>query len=104
ERRNYISLSLRPEDPDSTTMRLQPLLLVAALFAAVIPLAPASAQLAAVDPRNGFPAWYKDTNGLSLDLCLTDPVLCLLPGPVTLTNPGAAFTNDYGGTFPDEVF
>ena len=89
-------------------MRLptQPLL-AAAAFAALVPFGSASAQLAQagpVDPNNGFPAWYKDTNGLSLDLCLTDPVLCLLTAPVTLSRPGQPFPNNYGGTFPDEVF
>jgi len=82
-------------------------LLAAAAIAALFPLGRASAQLSQagpVDPNNGFPAWYKDTNGMSLDLCLTDPLLCLLPGAVTLTNPGAPFPNNYGGTFPDEVF
>jgi hypothetical protein len=60
----------------------------AALLAALFPLTH-SAQLAEVgpvDPNNGFPAWYKDTLGLSLDLCLTDPLLCLLDAPVTISN------------------
>jgi PKD repeat protein len=69
----------------------------------------ASAQgLAAVGPTspdNGFPEWYEDNNGLQLDLCLTDPVLCLLEGgAVTLSSPGAPFPGNYGGTFPDEAF
>src|SRR5437867_3860503 len=88
-------------------MGLQTSLLGAAALAALVPLGRPAAQLAEVgpvNPANGFPAWYKDTTGLSLDLCLTDPVLCLLPAPVTLTNPGAPFPNNYGGTFPDEAF
>src|SRR5262245_32254696 len=81
----------------------------AALLAAALICGVASAQLGfpqvgPIDPNNGFPAWYKDTNGLSLDLCLTDPLLCLLPGPVTLSNPGRPFPLNYGGTFPDEIF
>src|SRR5436190_24232647 len=89
-------------------MRFQTSLLGAAVLAALFPLV-SSAQLGfasagAVSPDNGFPLSYRDTRGLSLDLCLADPVLCLLAAPVTLTNPGAAFPANYGGTFPDEVF
>jgi hypothetical protein len=38
-----------------------------------------------VDPVNGFPVWYQDTNGVTLGLCL-DPVNCL-PDPVDPANP-----------------
>src|SRR5262245_44169850 len=78
----------------------------AALFAVLSPLA-SHAQLAEVgpvDPNNGFPAWYKDANALSLDLCLTDPALCLLDAPCTLSNPGQPFPQNYGGSFPEEAF
>jgi len=80
----------------------------AAVLAALAPLG-LSAQLGfpevgPVDPNNGFPAWYKDTNGLSLDLCTTDPLLCLLDAPIVLGNPGAPFPDNYGGTFPEELF
>jgi len=88
-------------------MRLPTLLVGAAALSALVPFTRSNAQLAEVgpvDPNNGFPAWYKDTNGLSLDLCLTDPLLCLLDAPVTLTNPGAPFPNNFGGTFPEEAF
>jgi PKD repeat protein len=86
-----------------------PTLLRAAVLAAFLPLGRTGAQgLAAVGPTSpdhGFPDWYEDHNGLRLDLCLTDPVLCLLEGgAVTLTNPGAPFPANYGGTFPDEAF
>jgi PKD repeat protein len=87
-------------------MRLSTLL-GAASVASLFPLGFASAQgLAAfgpVSPDNGFPEWYSDNNGLQLDLCLADPALCVLPGAVTLTNPGAPFPDNYGGTFPDEA-
>src|SRR5262245_21498962 len=70
-------------------------------------LSVASAQLAAVgptNPDNGYPRFYTDVNGLRLDLCLTDPVLCGLAAPVTLSAPGQPFPLNYAGTFPDESF
>jgi len=73
----------------------------------LLPLGAASAQLAAVGPisaDNGFPLWYRDGQARQLDLCLSNTALCLLDAPVTLTNPGAAFPANYGGTFPDEAF
>jgi len=89
-------------------MRLSKSLLGAASIAALVPTGLASAQgLAAVGPTsadNGFPEWYSDNNTLQLDLCLTDPVLCLLDGAVSLSNPGAPFPDNYGGTFPPEAF
>src|ERR1700752_2257344 len=88
-------------------MRLHQSLLGAVILAALIPTTRTSAQLAAagpVDPNNGYPLWYKDTNGLSLDLCLTDPLLCLLDAPVTLSRPDRPFPLNYGGTFPEEAF
>jgi len=79
------------------------------MLATLFPLAAASAQLGfsavgPVDPNNGFPKSYTDTNGLSLDACLTDPILCGLAAPVSLGNPGQPFPADYVGTFPEEVF
>jgi len=88
-------------------MRLHTSLAGAAALAALLPLGRSNAQLAEVgpvDPNNGFPAWYKDANGLSLDLCLTDPLLCLLDAPVTLSNPNQPFPQNYGVTFPEEAF
>jgi PKD repeat protein len=89
-------------------MRLHTSLIGAASLAALFPAALASAQgLAAVGPTSpdhGFPEWYEDNNGLQLDLCLTDPVLCLLDAAVTLSSPGTPFPGNYGGTFPDEAF
>lgn len=62
------------------------LLLLAAIF-----ILSANAALQAVgqiDPANGFPLWYMDTNGLRLQQCLTladgttaDPNCLLVPGP-----------------------
>jgi PKD repeat protein len=88
-------------------MRLHTSLVGAAAIAALLPIGRTNAQLASVgpvDPANGFPTSYTDTNGLSLDLCLTDPLLCLLDAPVTLSNPNQAFPQNYGGTFPEEAF
>jgi PKD repeat protein len=83
--------------------------LCAAALSVLFPLGAASAQLGfpvvgPIDPNNGFPTSYTDTNGLSLDLCTTDPLLCLLDAPITLSNPALAFPDNYGGTFPDELF
>ena len=38
-----------------------------------------------VSPAHGFPAWYQDTSGHSLALCLDQNGLCVLPaiGPIT---------------------
>jgi len=48
-----------------------------------------------VSPDNGFPVWYQDANGMTLELCLDDAAQCLLP----LTPP---FT--FPDPFPDEAF
>lgn len=90
-------------------MRLSSRLAGAAVLAALSPLGSASAQLGfaevgPIDPNHGFPQWYRDTNGLSLDLCTTDPLLCLLDAPITLSAPGLPFPDNYGGTFPEEAF
>lgn len=60
------------------------LVLFALLFA--LTCLPAVAQFASfgpVDPANGFPIWYQDTTGLTLDLCLpqsqAEMTWCLLP-------------------------
>ena len=89
---------------------MQHLLIPAAALAAVpflsgLARAQGLAAVGPTDPNHGFPQWYEDNNGLQLDICLTDPVLCLLEGgAVTLSNPGAPFPANYGGTFPDEAF
>ncbi len=50
-----------------------------------------------LDPVNGFPIWYQDTNGLQLELC-TDPVNCI----VTPVIPTIPFSVTVG--FGDEMF
>lgn len=90
-------------------MRLPTSLAGAAALAALFPLGLASAQLGfpevgPVDPNNGFPTHYVDSNGLSLDLCTTDPLFCLLDAPITLVDPNLPFPDNYGGTFPEELF
>ncbi len=53
--------------------------LAVAIFAGMLQL-PAQAALNAVDPgayipaNGGFPAWYQDSHGRTLDLCLTKAV------------------------------
>lgn len=58
-------------------------------------------------PGHGFPAWYQDLNGLTLDFCLPDAndpgqlqqTACLLVGAGLPTPPYA-----FPASFPDEVF
>jgi len=88
-------------------MRLKSSLIGVAATSALFTSLAGAQGLAAVGPthaEHGFPEWYQDNNGLQLDLCLTDPVLCLLDGPVSLLSPGAPFPDNYGGTFPAEAF
>ena len=94
--------------------------LAVAIFAGMLQL-PAQAAPNAVDPgayvpaNGGFPAWYQDSHGRTLDLCLTKAVssrvagapgapayMCTLlptPGVFDDTQPIAFPTN-----FPDEAF
>lgn len=88
-------------------MRLNKSLCGAATASALLASLSQAQGLAAVGPTSpdhGFPEWYEDNNGLQLDLCLTDPVLCLLDGTVSLVNANVPFPDNYGGTFPDEAF
>lgn len=87
-------------------MRLNQSLRGAAASALLVSLSQAQglAAVGPTSPDHGFPESYVDNNGLSLDLCLTDPVLCLLDGAVSLSSPGSAFPANYGGTFPEEAF
>ena len=73
----------------------------------------AQAALQAVDPgpytaaTGFFPLFYRDTNNLSLDLCLSNAVS--LNGPLCLlgANPGIfdpAFPTVFPVNFPDEAF
>ena len=91
-------------------MRLTKCLSGAVALSALTFSASASAQqgLAAVGPTNpehGFPDWYEDHNGLRLDACITDTVLCLLDGPPpTLIDPNLPFPDNYGGVWSDHTF
>ncbi|MDD1609224.1 MAG: hypothetical protein LUO95_01070 [Methylococcaceae bacterium] len=65
------------------------------------------AQVGPVNSANGFPFWYQDLNGTTLDLCLpnaSDPGAlqqnaCLLVG-AGIPNPPYVFPSNY----PDEIF
>jgi len=58
-------------------------------------------QVGPIDETNGFPLWYKDTNGVRLQLCL-DPsdANCNIMGD--LPNPGQP--TSFPDNFPDEAF
>jgi hypothetical protein len=63
--------------------------------------APTQAQLTTVgpiDPANGFPLWYRDSNGLGLQLCLSQAGFCFTSQP----NPSAPIS--FPGNFGDEAF
>lgn len=57
-------------------------------------------QVGPIDETNGFPLWYKDTNGTRLELCLSvsDPN-CIMGD---LPNPGQPMS--FPDNFPDEAF
>ncbi|MEQ1633575.1 MAG: hypothetical protein ABL997_14450, partial [Planctomycetota bacterium] len=77
------------------------------LFATLLPIANANAQLIGVgpvDPAHGFPSSYTDAQNTRLDLCLNNSGLCLLTQAVELLDPAQPFPGNYGGTFPDESF
>jgi len=82
--------------------------MVLAALAALLPNAPASAQLTAVgpvSPANGFPTTYTDAQGTTLNLCLSNGPMCLLLGAAAeLLNPALPFPLNYGGTFEEESF
>lgn len=74
---------------------------------------PSHAVLNAVDPgpyvaANGFfPAWYQDTNGVALDLCLSTAASANGPMCVLLPNPGIfddTLPIVFPTNFPDEAF
>ena len=56
------------------------------------------AAVGPVDPQTTFPAWYSDANGVSLKLCIGDPLLCI-SAPVDPGNPLSVQTG-----FGDEGF
>src|ERR1051325_2217405 len=70
-------------------------LVAAALVASTLIASPLGAALAAVgpvDPATGFPAYYQDSTGLRLQLCLDAAPPCLATRP-DLTRPAAFPTN-----------
>ena len=94
--------------------------LAMAIFAGMLQL-PAQAALNAVDPgayvpANGkFPAWYQDSHGRTLDLCLTKAVSSRVPGApgapsymcTLLPTPGVFDDTQpivFPTNFPDEAF
>lgn len=91
------------------TKRWTTIVMAAALLLSVS--RPAHAQLAsvsAVNPDTGFPQFYTDTKGLSLDLCLTPPTIvggvvmadpCLLAGFI----PHPAAPISFPDNFPVEL-
>jgi len=61
------------------------------------------AQVGPVDysPQvGGFPLWYKDTNGVRLELCLDETDVHCIAGPRPLPSQPV----DFPGNFPDEAF
>ncbi len=64
---------------------------------------PGLAAVGPVNPANGFPTWYEDTTGLTLELCLnTDDELCLLDPVLDL--PNGAGPVSFPDNFPVEAF
>ena len=57
-------------------------------------------QVGPIDETNGFPLWYKDTNGTRLELCLDpDDANCIMGD---LPHPGQPVS--FPDNFPDEAF
>ncbi|WDY60118.1 hypothetical protein [Pseudomonas sp. PSKL.D1] len=94
--------------------------LAVAIVAGMLQL-PAQAALYAVDPgaytqpNGGFPAWYQDSHGRTLDLCLTKAVSSRVPGApgapsymcTLLPTPGVFDDTqpiNFPSNFPDEAF
>jgi hypothetical protein len=75
-----------------------------ALAAVVPPATPRNGRLVQVGPiaEHGFPAWYRDSNGVRLEACTTldDPLCSTLPDEVP--NPDQPVS--YPGNFPGEFF
>lgn len=76
---------------------------------------PALAELYEVGPTSqetgNFPQWYKDSNGLKLDLCLAGsidrlepPNYCLTEPPDQLNPPNVDNFDPAASNFPDEAF
>ncbi|MDQ1650917.1 MAG: hypothetical protein QOI35_117 [Cryptosporangiaceae bacterium] len=79
-------------------------LALGAAAAVITPSAPRVGSLVQVGPLadGGFPAWYRDSNNVRLEACLTqDDPLCPTP-PGSVPNPNAPVS--FPGNFPDELF
>lgn len=73
---------------------------VALLLALLLALPVADAALTTVgpiNPENGFPSWYEDSNGLRLTMCLDLQGMC----DVALPDPSAPIS--FPDNFPDEA-
>src|SRR5690242_3974004 len=70
----------------------------------VPPPTPRDGSLTQVGPiaEHGFPSWYRDSNGVRLEPCITldDPLCAVLPD--TVANPDAPIS--FPDNFPDEAF
>lgn len=97
--------------PHSTALRTLCVLLLGMFVFACLPAMAQLARFGPVDPTNGFPTWYQDKTGLTLDLCLpqtqAEMTWCLLPpipnGPPEVFPTNWAIENFYadasaGGT------
>src|SRR3954467_10166213 len=77
---------------------------VAANAAVVTPTTPRAGSLVQVGPiaDNGFPTWYRDSNGIRLELCYTldDPNCTTVPDEVPNPAPPISFPDN----FPAEAF
>jgi hypothetical protein len=78
-----------------------------ALATVIDPGTPRAGQLTNVgpiDPVNGFPAYYKDSNGVRLEPCGIDPVDTTDPFCVPAVRPDTTSPVSFPGNFPDEFF
>ena len=55
-----------------------------------------------IDPDNGFPLWYQDSTGLTLEACLETNGLCLLDPGLDLPEPNEPIS--FPDNFPEEIF
>src|SRR3954466_16405486 len=70
-------------------------------FATTVSVTPANGHPKAVGPissENGFPVWYKDSNGVRLELCADEDPLCAAEIP----NPDQPVS--FPDNFPGEAF
>ncbi|HYN92660.1 MAG TPA: hypothetical protein VES42_02280 [Pilimelia sp.] len=76
---------------------------VAALAVPVNPAGTRQGSLAQVGPiaEHGFPAWYRDTNGLRLEACVTldDPLCSTLPDEVPNPDQPVSYPDNFPGEF-----